>query len=87
MPYIATFYVFGRRETAEEQFETLDGALSFLTRGMAEGSLYVGEVLYHNGGRIASHEWLLENWSDLLTSLVKGEPPSTHPAVYELPDE
>ena len=80
---MTTFYGFGRRE---REFENLDGALRFLTRGMAEGSLYVGEVLYHNGDRIASHEWLLDHWSDLLTVLVQGKPPSSHPAVGALPD-
>lgn len=86
MPYVATYYVHGRREPAEHSFQTLDGALGFEVRGMASGRLYLGEILDDRGRTIASHEWLLDHWSEILRYLVHRQPPSDYGPVRALPD-
>jgi hypothetical protein len=85
MVYIATYYFFGRRDPVERTFSTLDGALRFQVRGMASGDLYLGEIIDDRGRTIASHEWLLDHWSEILRYLVYRRPPSDYPPVRALP--
>lgn len=86
MIYIGTYYVFGRREPVERSFNTLDAALRFRVRGMASGELYVGEIFDARGRTVASHEWLLDHWSDILRYLVYRQPPTAYPPARALVD-
>jgi hypothetical protein len=85
MRYVARYYVRGRREPMERAFNSLDGALRFQVRGMADGSLFLGEIVDDRGRNVASHGWLLDHWSDILAVLVNRQPPSAYPPVQDLP--
>jgi hypothetical protein len=86
MTYVATYYVHGQREPLERRYGTLDGALRFQVRGMSSGEHFVGTILDDRGRTIASHEWLLDHWSEILRYLVHRHPPSDYPPVRALPD-
>jgi len=85
MTYIATYYVHGSREPLQRRYGTLDGALRFEVRGMASGEHFVGAIMDGRGRTIASHEWLLDHWSEILRYLVYRHPPTDYPPVRALP--
>ena len=68
----------------ERRFESLDGALRFLVRGMEDGSCFPGELLDESFGTVATYAWLLDHWADVLDVLAAGRPPSSQEAVREL---
>jgi hypothetical protein len=77
MVYIATYYVPGERTPREKPYDSLNGALRFLVHGMHDGSLFPGQLLDDRGRAVASHDWLLDHWSDVLAVLDAGDPPTS----------